>query len=53
MRNRTVRVPDHLWQAAMKKAKEEKIDLSEVIRLLLQAYVDGTLSVQQIVKLNK
>lgn len=53
MKNRTVRVPDQLWQAAMKKAREENIDLSEVIRLLLQAYIDGTLSVKQIVKLNK
>ena len=38
---RNVRVSDELWQAAQGRANTEGMNVSEVIRVLLQAWVDG------------
>ena len=39
--SRNVRVPDHLWDAAMSKALDRDESLSEVIRRALEEYVKG------------
>lgn len=36
---RNVRIPDELWDAALRKAEDEGLYLSEVIRELLQKWV--------------
>lgn len=36
---RTIRIPDHLWNAASEKAKERGEDLSSVLREALERYV--------------
>jgi predicted HicB family RNase H-like nuclease len=36
---RNVRVPDHLWQAALDKAHANGETLSEVVRRALEGYV--------------
>lgn len=38
--HRTVRIEDELWAAAKAKADAEGVNLSEVIRAALRAYVD-------------
>jgi hypothetical protein len=38
---RNLRVPDELWQAAQQRADAEGLNVSEVIRSLLQAWVEG------------
>ncbi len=38
---RNVRVSDELWQAAQQRAETEGVNVSEVIRSLLQAWVEG------------
>ena len=38
-KNRTVKVEDDLWDAAMRKAEERGDVLSEVIREMLKRYV--------------
>lgn len=38
-KNRVVRVPDELWDAAQAKARNENKQLSTVIRRLLSQYV--------------
>ena len=37
--NRTVRIPDDLWDAAMRKAHDEGMTLTEVIIKALRAYL--------------
>ena len=37
--NRTVRISDELWSAALRAAEANDENLSDVIRQLLQAYV--------------
>jgi len=39
--HRTVRIDDALWAAAKAKADAEGVNLSEVIRAALRAYVEG------------
>lgn len=41
-RNRTVKVEDDLWEAALRKAEERGDVLSEVIRAALKRYVRST-----------
>lgn len=38
---RNVRIPDELWDAAGAKADAENTDRSEIIRQLLQQWVDS------------
>jgi predicted CopG family antitoxin len=38
---RNVRVADELWQSALKRADKDGISVSEVLRELLEAWVDG------------
>lgn len=42
---RNVRVSDDLWQAAQERAEAEAMNVSEVIRALLQAWVDRQIDV--------
>jgi hypothetical protein len=42
---RNVRAPDDLWGAALRKAEADQTNVSEVLRALLQAWVDGTITV--------
>jgi hypothetical protein len=42
---RNVRVSDDLWQAAQERADAEAMNVSEVIRALLQAWVEGQITV--------
>jgi Arc/MetJ-type ribon-helix-helix transcriptional regulator len=37
---RNVRVPDELWDAALARAENEYTNVSEVVRELLQQWVD-------------
>jgi predicted HicB family RNase H-like nuclease len=37
---RNVRVPDELWDAALARAEDEGTNVSEVVRELLQEWVD-------------
>ena len=37
---RNVRVPDELWDAALARAENEHTNVSEVVRKLLQQWVD-------------
>ena len=37
---RNVRVPDGLWDAALARADDEQTNVSEVVRELLQQWVD-------------
>lgn len=37
---RSMRVDDSLWEAAMEKAKSQDLTLSQVIRHFLKGYVD-------------
>jgi len=37
---RNVRVPDELWDAALARAEDEQTNVSEVVRQLLQEWVD-------------
>ena len=37
---RNVRVPDNLWDAALARAESEGTNVSEVVRELLQQWVD-------------
>jgi Arc/MetJ-type ribon-helix-helix transcriptional regulator len=37
---RNVRVPDELWDAALARAEDEHTNVSEVVRELLQEWVD-------------
>jgi predicted HicB family RNase H-like nuclease len=39
MKNRMIRVPDELWEAALTRADERGESLSEAIRTLLRRYV--------------
>ena len=41
---RNVRVPDDLWDAAGVKARNENTDRSEVIRRLLEQWLDQTIA---------
>ena len=41
-KNRVVRVPDELWDAAQAKARSENKQLSTVIRRMLSQYVRET-----------
>ena len=43
---RNVRVSDKLWGAALTQAEKEKTSVSEVLRDLLQAWVDGQITVK-------
>lgn len=38
MRNRVIRVPDPLWQAAQKRADERGETVSEAVRKFLERY---------------
>lgn len=38
---RNVRIPDQLWDAALARAQDEDTSVSEVIRELLQEWVDS------------
>ena len=42
---RNVRVPDDLWGAALRYAEEQDTTVSDAIRLFLQAWVDGTITI--------
>ena len=44
---RNVRVPNDLWGAALRCAQEHDTTVSEAIRALLQAWVDGAVTHQQ------
>lgn len=37
---RNIRVPDELWEAALAKATDQGTSLSDVIRTLLEDYVE-------------
>jgi hypothetical protein len=43
---RNVRVPDDLWDAALRRAQADQTNVSEVLRDLLAAWVDGTITLQ-------
>ena len=43
---RNVRIDDELWQAAQQRADAEGLYVSEVIRELLQRWVDGKVKVK-------
>ena len=43
---RNVRIDDELWQAAQERAATEQLNVSEVIRELLQRWVDGKVKVK-------
>jgi hypothetical protein len=43
---RNVRVPDDLWDAALRRAHADQTNVSEVLRDLLAAWVDGTITLQ-------
>ena len=38
---RSLRVPKKLWEDARKKADEQDLNISDVIRALLEQYVNG------------
>lgn len=38
---RSVRVNDEIWQAALERAEEEERTVSDVIRIALKQYADG------------
>jgi hypothetical protein len=40
---RNVRVSDDLWGAALRRAEEDQTTVSEALRTLLQAWVDGNI----------
>jgi hypothetical protein len=42
---RNVRVSDELWTSAQQKADAEGLSVSEVIRSLLEAWVNGDISI--------
>ena len=42
---RNVRVSDELWQSAQERADAQGMNVSEVIRALLEAWVRGDISV--------
>jgi hypothetical protein len=42
---RTIRVPDDLWGAALRYANTTDTNVSEVIRVLLRAWIDGDITV--------
>ena len=42
---RNVRIDDELWQAAQQRAVTEQVNVSEVIRALLEAWVQGEITV--------
>lgn len=41
---RNVRIPDDLWDAALRHAEETNTNVSEVLRALLAGWVDGTIT---------
>jgi hypothetical protein len=42
---RNVRVTDELWTAAQQRASEQDLNVSEVIRSLLEAWVNGDIDI--------
>ncbi len=44
---RNVRVPDNLWDAALSRAVKDETSVSEVLRELLQAWVDGRVELKE------
>jgi antitoxin component of RelBE/YafQ-DinJ toxin-antitoxin module len=38
---RTVRVPDDLWDAALRHAEQTGTTVSEAVRALLEAWIEG------------
>ena len=51
MKRRSVRIDDDLWDDVKRKADSINMDVSEVIRLLLRAFVKGTIIIERIVRL--
>lgn len=41
---RNVRVPDDLWGAALRYAEENETTVSDAVRVLLRAWIDGRVS---------
>jgi len=41
---RNVRVPDELWDAALRRAQADQTNVSEAMRALLAGWVDGTIT---------
>jgi hypothetical protein len=39
---RNIRIPDELWDAALARANNESTTVSEVVRSLLQQWVDSS-----------
>ena len=42
---RNVRVSDELWSAAKRHAEEQDTDVSDAIRVLLRAWIDGEIAI--------
>lgn len=45
VRVRSVRVPDGVWEAAQERGREVDLPVSELVRLLLTAFVSGEIGV--------